>query len=153
MPGLPLQFASCSPHNSVHLCEEAGRQKTCEGSRIIVMTSSEDFDNNLRRIDNCADSLMLLSSTSGALKRRLYQVENESRDADFLLILNPKESLDNFFTAGLYRIYWPFFQNQIFAPVKKQDRFTISLSKTIFHSFYKTFLLYIKEIICGFVWA
>lgn len=53
MLGLTLQFASCSSHN----CGEAGRQEACEGSRIVVMLSSEEFDNNLIRVDNCADSL------------------------------------------------------------------------------------------------
>lgn len=56
MLGLTLQFASCSSHNSLQLCGEAGRQEAREGSRIVVMLSSEEFDNNLIRADNCADS-------------------------------------------------------------------------------------------------
>lgn len=60
MLGVTLQFASCSSHNSLHLCGDVGRQEAHEGSRIVVMSSSWEDDNYLIRLDKCADSLTVI---------------------------------------------------------------------------------------------
>ena len=111
------------------------RPKIFEGNGFIAMLPSKEFDSNLRRMDNNADSLMLFSPTSGTLKKQLCQIENESHVADFY------QSLDIISSAGLI-IFFIF----SFAPLKHVNescRHIVALIENRFLSFYRCSFIHI----------
>lgn len=86
---------------------------TAAGS--LSCSSSEEFDNNLIRVDNCADSLMLLSRTSGALKRHSCRLENKSLASNFCF---KPESVDIISTAACIGFIDVVFFNYVLVPIK-----------------------------------